>query len=211
MRYLTSALVTEGNTDDRLLPGLLGRALDDICATDFNESVEIPEIVVLRHHSGPPSVQQIIDTVEKNEGLFSLVFVHRDHGASRDRLEREWIGPLSLKWGSRAERLVMVVPVRETEAWALADGNALRRALGVTWQDADLGVPRRPRDVEKIPDPKVPLDQIGVRIGRPVENYFERLSELVSLTVLRRVPSFMAWRERTMDALSELGYRRKLD
>jgi hypothetical protein len=209
MRYLTSALISEGGTDDRFLPGLLGRALDAICSSDFTDSVEIPDVTVLRDHSGPPSVDQIIKIIERNDGLFSLVFVHRDHGASGERIEREWVGPLATRWGRRSERLVMVVPVRETEAWVLADGLALRRALGVTWRDSELGVPIRPKDVEAIRDPKVPLRKTGVRIGRPVENYFERLSELVSLSVLQQVPSFAGWWERTVEALTDLGYRRR--
>lgn len=78
MRYLNTALISEGSTDDRFLPRLLGRALDDLCARDFQDTVEIPDVTVLRDRSGPPPVDAIMTMVEQNTGSFYLVFVHRD-------------------------------------------------------------------------------------------------------------------------------------
>lgn len=72
MRYLNTALVSEGRTDDRLLPRLLGRALDDLCAHDFQDTVDIPDITVLRDRSGPPPVDAIMNVVERNTGSFYL-------------------------------------------------------------------------------------------------------------------------------------------
>jgi hypothetical protein len=183
--------------------------LYDACATEFNDAVDIPATTVLRYRAGPPSVEDVVQLVNRNSGSFLLVFVHHDQDSSRARLEREWLTPLLSAWGSRIERLVTVVPIRETEAWVLADGNALRRALGVRWGDDELGVPGRPREVERIDDPKVPLSKVAGRIGRPVAFYFERLAELISLDVLRDVPSFASVRATVVETLTELGYSRR--
>ena len=48
------------------------------------------------------------------------------------------------------------------EAWALADGEALRSAFGTVLDDRELGVPAKARDVETILDPhQVPGEPTG--------------------------------------------------
>ena len=143
MRYLTSALVSEGVTDERFLPPLLARMLQEICA-EFEDSVEVADVRVLREKRGPRRIDEVLDLVDRNRGSFLVVFFHHDRGAREGRTETEWLGPLRAAWGPRSERLIAVVPVRETEAWMLADGNALRRTLGVRWSDQELGVPSHP-------------------------------------------------------------------
>ncbi|GAB3800854.1 hypothetical protein GCM10027605_17180 [Micromonospora zhanjiangensis] len=100
-----------------------------------------------------------------------------------------------------------MIPVRETEAWLLADGEALRNTLGVRWSDADLGLPRRARDVEQISDPKKVLDQIMCRVSRPVRSHYGQLGELISLEKLREVPAYRRWWDDSRVALEALGFR----
>jgi hypothetical protein len=112
-------------------------------------------------------------------------------------------------WGDeRAERLIPVVPVRKTEAWVLADGDALRSVLGINWTDVRLGVPARAADVERVPDPKVPIREIVGRLKRPIEDFYEELAESISLERLGDVPSFAGMRSQICETLAELGYRR---
>jgi hypothetical protein len=73
-----------------------------------------------------------------------------------------------------------------------------------------MGVPRRPRDVEGITDPKVPIRQLERRRNRSIEDFLEELAESISLEVLREVPSFAAFEARTIKALSDMGYRRNV-
>ncbi|GGK19392.1 hypothetical protein GCM10010124_09990 [Pilimelia terevasa] len=204
MRYLSCALLAEGTSDDRIYPGLLGRALERMCAHHFDFPVEVADVMPVRCRTGPPSVEEILGVAARNSGSFDLVFAHRDAGANGERVEREWREPLRQRWTAATGRLVTVVPMRETEAWILADGQALRRALGVSWSDDELGVPRSAAAVERVPDPKVPLQQLGIRIRRPVTDYYERLAGLITLDVLDKVPSFARWREDTLQALREL-------
>jgi hypothetical protein len=78
MRYLTSALLSEGPSDDRFLPRLLERGLNSLCATRFEDTVEVADVTVLRHRSGPATIDQMIGLVNRNPRSFAIVFVHRD-------------------------------------------------------------------------------------------------------------------------------------
>jgi hypothetical protein len=207
MRYLTSALVSEGVTDDQFLPRLLGRALTELCNTEFDEMVEVADVQPLRRRNGPCSVDEVIELVRRNAASFTLVFFHHDQGANAERVDTEWLRPLRRLWGDRPERLVPVVPVRETEAWLLADGDALRTALGVQWTDAQLGLPKHPKDVERIMDPKKILNDVLRRVRRSVEDHFGQLGELVSLERLKLVPAYQRWWSETKNVLVEAGYR----
>jgi hypothetical protein len=78
MRFLMSALIAEGSSDDRFLPFLLRRCLEDVCAADFSEMVDVERVTVLRERMRPLAVPDIIDLVRRHENTFHLVFVHRD-------------------------------------------------------------------------------------------------------------------------------------
>ncbi|GGL87468.1 MULTISPECIES: DUF4276 family protein [Micromonospora] len=208
MRYLTSALVSEGRTDDQFLPRLLGRALTQLCYTAFEDAVEVADVQVLRDRKGPSSVQDVVNLVDENRAAFSLIFFHRDQGADADRVRREWVTPLRTLWGDRVEQMVAVVPVRETEAWLLADGDALRDALGVRgWTDETMGLPANPAHVERLGDPKRVLNDLMQRVSRSREDHYVQLGELVALDRLQQVPAYQRWWTDTRQALTTLGYR----
>lgn len=208
MRYITSALVSEGTSDDRFLPPLLTRVLHEICGSEFADSVEIADVLALRGRQGPSPVAGVIDLIDKNPHSFNVVFFHRDQGANAARVTGEWLDPLRAAWGDRAERLVMVVPVRETEAWLLADGYALRNALGVTWTDSRMGLPRTPAGVEDVEDPKKALNDIIRQVSRSRNDHWEQLGELVSVRRLLEVPAFRATWNDLRDVLADAGLQR---
>ncbi|GAB2917513.1 hypothetical protein GCM10027280_00660 [Micromonospora polyrhachis] len=208
MRYLTSALVSEGVTDDQFLPRLLGRALTELCFSEFDDLVEVADVQPLRDRKGPSPIDGVIELVERNAGSFSVIFFHHDQGANPARVASEWLQLLRERWGDRAEQVVEVVPIRETEAWLLADGEALRRALGVRWSDVEMGLPAHPKGVERIADPKRVLNDVMRRVRRSTEDHYAQLGELVSLERLNLVPAYAQWWNDSAVALSKLGYRR---
>jgi hypothetical protein len=207
MRFLSTALVSEGVSDDQFMPRLLGRALTELCLTEFEDLVEVAEVQPLRDHAGPSTVDEVVDVVSRNAGAFSVIFFHRDQGANPERVRSEWLKPLRRRWVDRSEQLVTVVPVRETEAWLLADGQALRDALGVRWSDAEMGLPASPRGVERVADPKRVLNEVTGRVSRSMVDHLGQLGELISLQRLNLVPAYRRWWEDTRNALRSLGYR----
>ncbi|MDG4767321.1 DUF4276 family protein [Solwaraspora sp. WMMD406] len=207
MRYLSTALLSEGVSDDQFLPNLLGRALTELCEAEFIDQVEVANVQPLRDRPGPSTVDEAIAMVERNDGAFSMIFYHRDQGANPERVRKEWLEPLRKRWTDRREQLVAVVPVRETEAWLLADGQALRDALGVRWTDVEMGLPGSPRQVEQIADPKKVLNDVTRRVSRSVGDYLGQLGDYVDLDKLQQVPAYRRWWDDTREALTALGYR----
>ena len=99
--------------------------------------------------------------------------------------------------------VIPLVPVRETEAWLLAD-----RAVWAGLRGSDTsGLPARPRDVEKIGDPKPVLDVVRPRGGRRLRaDYFDYIGQNVDLDVLAQIPAYADWVGETEEALKGLGY-----
>jgi hypothetical protein len=112
-----------------------------------------------------------------------IVLIHHDHN------ERSKVESVRARLGSEADRLVGIVPVRETEAWMLADATALPMA---TAEASVRDLVRSPRDVEKVPDPKKALAEAFGPRHRP-EYDFDRLGQRVSLAVLQQVPAYARW------------------
>lgn len=197
MKWVGPAFVSEGPTDDRFLPNVINRAIEDLCARQFADSVEVADAIVIRSSGGPAPVSEVVAELRRNSGSYNMVIFHHDSGTNRDRVEREWIRPMRSAWAASGlqDPLVFVVPVRETEAWALADSDAIRRVYGVGWSNDRLGVPDHARDVRSIADPKKVLASIGRAVGGRVTNYHARLGELVSLDRPAAVEAFAEWRD----------------
>lgn len=220
MRYLGLALFAEGPTDHRFLSPILRRETEELCLQFCDETVEISDILTL--HSPPQQrdadrATRIFEAARQAEGAYNVLFIHTDAGNDPARARSERVEPAAQRMiaerAGRHEYPVAVVPVRETEAWALVDGNALRAAFGTVLDDGRLGIPARPRDIEHIADPKRVLDQaFGHVIGRgrrgkkKAVTFLDAIGERARLPLLRQVPAFQRFEQELQTALSELGY-----
>jgi hypothetical protein len=92
---------------------------------------------------------------------------------------------------------VACVPVREIEAWLLADAEPFRRLLG---KGAN---PALPGDPERDLDPKKTLRQIlqegGMR--RSAESVYTFIGENVQLAALRALPAYRAFEADLVDGI----------
>ncbi|BAS26884.1 DUF4276 family protein [Limnochorda pilosa] len=218
MRFLGLALFAEGPTDYRFLGPLLRRVTEDLCLREASESVEITEVLALvrsRESASLPRELQILDAMRRASGAFSLLFIHADGSgdpvAARKHQVQPAISRILEHGGPSGVGAVPVIPVRETEAWALVDGQALRRAFGTSLDDAELGLPPRPADVERIPDPKAALDHAcriaigaGHRRRRRAAAFLEAIAESLSLDRLQQVPAFRQFEQDLRDGLEIL-------
>jgi hypothetical protein len=184
------------------------------------QPVEIGEVLEL--HS-PVSVRnqpreiRILQAAREAFGAWHILFVHTDAGGDADTAHLQRVEPararVSAELGENGTRTVAVVPVRETEAWAIADGEALRATFGTLKSDADLGVPLRPRGVEAVADPKhalrdalvAAMGQRGARRER-VAGMLELIGERVRLDILANIPAFSGVRTELFDVLKALHY-----
>lgn len=214
MRYLASALAAEGPSDQRFLKPILRRLIEDLCLQYANDLVSIAEIQEVKGRG-----LDIIANLKDGLKYFHLLFIHVDGRSNPEGVRAQQVEPIILELkkqiGSDQSRptVVAVVPVRETEAWALVDGEALRKALGISIDDRGLGIPSRPREVEHIPDPKASLrtvfqNAIGQRRGsrRNVAAELGKIGESIELGRLKKVPAFSRLEEDLYRALSQLGY-----
>jgi Domain of unknown function (DUF4276) len=214
LRYLGLALHCEGPTDRRFLEPLLRRALLQLIARNFAAAVDIAEQFVDLAATSR-DLEHIARQISDAALAIDLVFLHADGGNEPDRARRERIDPVV--GGIQADRLlplVPVVPVRETEAWLLADPEGIRRTFGTTRSIEELGLPANAGDVEHVPDPKALLATdyqrtvgAGRRRRRAVRGYqgfFALLGEQVALARLEDVPAFRRFEADLIDALRQL-------
>ena len=202
MRYLGLALFAEGSTDYRLLGRILHRTVEDVCLLCANDVIEIGDVRELdtpKAYKDCSRATRILEAARQDIGAFHILFIHADANGDAGRARQERIEP-AVRLIRQKEELtnthnVAVVPVRETESWALADGDALRGAFGTTLDDEGLGIPARPQEVERLTEPKQVLDHAlretvgGSRRRRhQVTTYLNAIGERVDLTRLRAVP-----------------------
>ena len=221
MRYLGLALYAEGPTDYYFLRPLLERLCVDICLREASGLVEVAAVLGLDH---PPAREQDARDVRIREaarsalGQWSVLFVHADGAGDPARARAQQTTPaleaLHADFGAYG-RGVAVVPIRETEAWALVDGEALRQVFGTSLDDRALDLPQPVHRAEAVTDPKQCLAMAfaatgptGARRRRGVSDYLGALGEQISLDRLRLLESFLALELELKGALRGLNFLR---
>jgi len=142
-----------------------------------------------------------------------VLFVHADGANDSLRAHREQVAPgLALLRDQLGQDGigVAVVPIRETEAWAMVDGDALRTAFGSSLSDGDLGI-LTARAAEAATDPKAVLQKAflatqptGRRRKQGHVPYLQTLGEEVSLARLRQLSAFAELERAAQAALRQL-------
>lgn len=208
VRTLNSFLFREGSSDEYFLPRILQRGLIELCG---HSAVAIAPVIPLR--VAGPLVTGVCAAAESVADMADIFFYHFDGSANVTRETRKYWQPLQTGWtqaGIRRE-VVPVVPVREMEAWALGDAEALQATVRTSgfgrsvFEHQRLGVP------EELTDPKRTLAEIlaASRHGNRARymgaaRYLPALAEQVSLSALRRLSSFQRWESDTTQALRKL-------
>lgn len=203
MHYLGLALYAEGSTDYYFLRPLPQRLCEDICTREAGGPVDVSEVLALNHPvstNDAPRDQRILAAAQTAAGAWRILFVHADGASDPARARMQQIQPafelLQASYGSSGQGIA-VVPVRETEAWAIADGDALRRVLGTQLSDGELGLPASSHAVEAEVDPKAVLHgafnattPTGRRRKQGIAPFLNAIGEQVALSALRRLKAF---------------------
>lgn len=222
MRNLGLALYAEGPTDYYFLRPLLLRVCEDICLREARTNVDVSEVLALDH---PPALDdarredRITEAARLALGAWNVLFIHADGASNPARMLREQVDPALQKLGARFGRAtagVPVVPVRETEAWAIVDGDALRKVFDTRLSDTEMGLPASAREIERVPDPKEVLEnacKLATQPGRrrkpaSASPYLNALGEQISLERLRGLEAFQRFESDLRDALARLNVLR---
>lgn len=184
-RPLVPGLLVEGASDEDFLKIVVYRQLQELVAVSARcvVDVERPELADCRTIR---EAARVAEAVHELSADCHLVFVHNDH---RERRKADRVVDRATTSGIDVP-VVPLVPIRETEAWMLADRGPWERLPGSN----PLALPARPRDVQKIADPKAELDSVLPRsMPQPRNFYFEYIGENVDLAVLARIPAYEQW------------------
>lgn len=222
MRTLGLALYAEGRTDYYFLLPLLQRLCEDICLREARADVDVSAVLGLDHPAALNDASRedrITEAARLARESWNILFIHADGAGDQAKMRREQVDPalqkLAAEFG-RSTAGVPVVPVRETEAWAIVDGDALRSVLGVTLSNPEMSLPNSTREAERKQDPKAVLEHacnVATQPGRkrkPVSasRYLNSLGEQVSLEKLRGLEAFQRLENDLKEALTKLNVLR---
>jgi len=216
MRYLELALFAEGPTDYRFLSGILRRVTEDICCQYAKQPVEVREEILRletpQTDRNADRAQRIFSAAQQHYNGSFILFIHSDSDGDWKRALKERVEPAMqlINQDRLTQQTIAVIPVRETEAWTLVDGDALRVSFGTTLSNKQLGIPSKAREVEKLFDPKQVLNlalakAVGTRRRKTTAAAFlEIISENIELACLRELPAFNRFEDSLKNVLTNL-------
>lgn len=179
--------------------------------------VDVSEVIPVDHRSSEgqaPRHKRVLDAAWQHRGAWRILFVHGDGGGDVEAARDGFVQPaLDAVKGSFTEcGAVGVVPVRESEAWAISDGDALRQVLCTELTNEQFGIPDAPRGVEGVLDPKLALRSAFLATNPPpqrrrqgVGSLLAPLGDAVNLELLRHVPSFARMEMELAETLESIG------
>ena len=215
---LSIGLYTEGTTDVRFLTSVIKRTFEDICFECQGE-LEILDIQNIRINKGSFS-EDVMSAARLGTTDFGIMVlcVHTDADDNTDtNVYQTKITPaLSAFENSREDvckNIVPVVPVQMTESWMLADKNLLKKEIGTTKNDNELGIYKIP---EMYADPKETIST-AIRIAnqeRPrrhrrdlsITDLYLRIGQKVSIDELKKVSSYCKFQENIREILKRMNY-----
>ena len=214
MIYLSWVAFCEGQSDAAYFDILLPRLIDEIVLLDGTQPVEVPQAPALRLDVGR-STDEVAKELCRNAEAYHLIFIHADTGgrgseAGMDARSGAYCREVRSLCDWPADRCVVIGPRHETEAWVMADAEALIDALGIAGDPYRHGLPADAAAAEAIPDPKAALSEIISKLSRGRSRrsdsaLFARVAQEQRLTALRGSRSFQAFEADLRRALRSLG------
>lgn len=198
-RYLTIGLLAEGPEDEIFLSSIAVRQLTRL-ASLASAPFDVADTPQRAEASTARTAHDLLtDEAVDLATTCDLLLVHNDYRerGKIDKLHRDVVLPSDC-------RMVGIVPVRETEAWLLADSELLRSLPGVVesalpWKGEPTGA-----QVERVSDPKALL--AAVLPGYDTRLLAELLGQRIDLHRLHALPSYQQWCVELTAALKELHF-----
>ncbi|MFH6781820.1 MULTISPECIES: DUF4276 family protein [Methylobacterium] len=214
-----AGLFSEGPTDRRFLPKIVYRTLLGIVQAEAVVRVELQEDI-LSYTEKTNAARAAI--VCRDRDSVDLFVIHADASRARvEQVEAQIVG--QVRTFSRAEcampehRIVPLMPVREMEAWTLADPDAVARVFGfASWPDR-VPLSWHPERAETVEDPKRALNEavrvlFGGRKGRRAPDpggLLDQIAAEMDLRRLGRLPSYQRFETDLRVGLGAIGIVRR--
>ena len=203
----------EGGTGASYCDVLLPRPMAEIVNARGVRHSEVPDAPAVRlpRNGVEATAKEICNARE----AFHLLFIHADAGG---RAQEAHIDRRSTACCEAAHalcewprvRCATIVPRHETEAWVLADPDAVMSALGYIGTPESLGLPLDALRAERLADPKAMLTDAaqrarGRRRGSDVTRLFPAIAQRQKFDRLQQSPSFRNFETGLIAALKDLG------
>jgi hypothetical protein len=220
--YITLGLFVEGNADARFLPPLIQRVAQEIFLEN-NKVVEIADILEqhvkkktdYKHLSSEP--EKIITVAQGFRG-YNVLILHFDaDGSSIDKAMQDHFKPANdlfqqnrLQGNLLCDYLVPVIPIRNIEAWMLADSETLITVFDTELTKKELGLTHKARQVEAFTDAKERFDKVLNMVNAKrrkkltIEEIQPEIARKIDLRVLANVPSFKEFKAYFSHVLLEI-------
>jgi hypothetical protein len=213
MTYVSWAALYEGATDQAYFELLIPRVMEDLVMRCGIRQSTIPPAPSVTLRRGP--AEKVAEQACGAKDGFLLVFIHADTGGRNleSGLPERSAGYCEAmhalcEWPP--VRCITILPRHETEAWALADPQAVTDSLGYRGSPAAIGLPADAIEAERVANPKEVLAAAvrhvrGRRRAFDVKQIFPAIAQRQSLDSLRRSRSFASFEASLLAALADVG------
>ena len=162
----------EGPSDYSYFEVLLPRVMESTVLRLGRLPVDVPERPATRLGGRGRTVEAVAAEACSRLDAFHIVFVHADTGgrgqvATVDHRSRAYCEKMHELCELRSERCVLLRPASMTEAWALADPQAVLDTLGYRGTPSELGLRADAEQAEAHPDPRHASTRRFGRCGAP--------------------------------------------
>lgn len=215
MMYLSWAALYEGPSDEAYFAMVIPLLMEDLVCKHGVKTTTIPQTPAVILGTQGRGVPQVAAEICKEREAFDILFIHADTGG---RALEAGIAHRSTSYKEAAHalcnfpssRCVIIAPRHETEAWMLADPNAVSAAMGYMGNHTNIGLPLGAREAERLADPKqVLLTAVGQVRGRRarvnVQQIIPAIAQRQSFDELRKSLSFQEFESELRKALVDLG------
>lgn len=213
MTYVSWAAFYEGVTDQAYFELLIPRVMEDIVRRLGTRHSTIPATPAVTLQRGP--VENVAKEACMARDAFHLVFIHADTGgrsleAGLEERSVRYCEAMHALCDLPMVRCITIAPRHETEAWVLADPQAVTAALGYLGSSVSIGLPGNATEAERLGDPKKVLAAAVNKVrGRRgpfnVKQIFPAIAQRQSLANLRHSRSFVTFESGLRAALTDLG------
>lgn len=213
--YLGWAGFYEGGSDRSYFDSLIPRVIEDITRVSGTRSITIPATPSCDLGVSGREIAAVAREVCQSKDFIHIIFIHSDTGGRGTEAD---IALRTCQYCETAaalcdwplDRCVIVAPRHETEAWLMADPDAVLSSLGYRGTATSVGLPNTAIEAENLRDPKGTLSRavqaiIGPRGRRGFNQLYTSIAQTQRIDLLRRSPSFQAFEENLRRGLHSLG------
>lgn len=218
MKNVAVALYAEGPTDQLFLPEVIRRTAKQNLNRSGQQYIDVKPVDPISFSKIGMKQDECILQAARRAANYNILIVHADadyRTADKALKERFYPGYLLVQQAQEdvCRCMLPIVPVQMTEAWMLADPEALRAALGTSKNAQELGLPLKAKLVEADPDPKRTLKMIvskaNTHRSRPrhleVTPLYTLLGRTVDLSRLNHLPAYQRFVQDLVNAFRTIN------